>query len=60
VAGTSASTPTFSAIAALLNDNRLNNGKKPLGFLNPILYQMASKQPNTFKGKTLKNWRFYI
>jgi len=47
-AGTSASTPTFSGIVTLLNDYRLNNGKKPLGFLNPLLYQMAAASPQTF------------
>jgi len=38
-AGTSASTPIFSAITTLLNDARVSAGKKPLGFLNQILYQ---------------------
>ena len=33
---------------ALLNDLRLQNGKSPLGFLNPLLYDMAVKYPNTF------------
>ncbi|EIW73993.1 subtilisin-like protein, partial [Coniophora puteana RWD-64-598 SS2] len=36
--GTSASTPTFAAIIALLNDVRLSAGKGTLGFLNPWLY----------------------
>ena len=39
VDGTSCSSPTFSAIVALLNDLRLNAGKSPLGFLNPLIYQ---------------------
>ncbi|KAG5639936.1 hypothetical protein DXG03_002312, partial [Asterophora parasitica] len=38
VDGTSASTPTFAAIVALLNDARLAKGKSTLGFLNPLLY----------------------
>lgn len=38
VDGTSCSTPTFSAIVALLNDVRFKAGKSPLGFLNPLLY----------------------
>ena len=38
VDGTSASTPTFAAIVALVNDYLLANGKKSLGFLNPLLY----------------------
>lgn len=38
VGGTSAATPTFAAIISLLNDARLAAGKKPLGFLNQLLY----------------------
>jgi len=48
VAGTSCSTPVFSGVIALLNDIRLSNGKKQLGFLNPVLYQMQQKYPQTF------------
>jgi len=39
VDGTSCSSPTFTAVVALLNDIRLNAGKSPLGFLNPLIYQ---------------------
>ncbi|KAL7280332.1 hypothetical protein ACG7TL_005249 [Trametes sanguinea] len=38
VAGTSASSPTFAGVVALLNDFRLSQGKPPLGFLNPLIY----------------------
>lgn len=38
VGGTSASSPTFSAIIALVNDARLAKGLPTLGFLNPLLY----------------------
>jgi tripeptidyl-peptidase-1 len=38
VAGTSCSCPVVSAIFGLLNDLRLQNGKSPLGFLNPLIY----------------------
>ncbi|TFK52035.1 subtilisin-like protein [Heliocybe sulcata] len=38
VSGTSASSPTFAGIIALLNDYRIASGKAPLGFLNPWLY----------------------
>jgi len=48
VGGTSASAPTFSAIMSLLNDQRLNNGKPVLGFLNPWVYQSAQSNPNAF------------
>ncbi len=42
VSGTSASSPTFASVVALLNDQRLNAGKAPLGFLNPLLYSTAT------------------
>jgi hypothetical protein len=41
VAGTSCSTPTFAGVVALLNDARVAAGKKPLGWLNPLLYKNA-------------------
>ena len=39
VAGTSASCPTAASVFAKLNGIRLKNGKAPLGFLNPFIYQ---------------------
>jgi len=48
-AGTSAATPIFSGVVALLNEYRLNNNKNPLGFLNPMLYQMSASHPSTFQ-----------
>jgi tripeptidyl-peptidase-1 len=39
VAGTSASCPVVAGIFATLNDARLAKGGKPLGFLNPFIYQ---------------------
>lgn len=39
VAGTSASCPVAAGVFALLNDARLAKGGKPLGFLNPFIYQ---------------------
>ncbi|GAM20662.1 hypothetical protein SAMD00019534_038370 [Acytostelium subglobosum LB1] len=38
VDGTSASTPVWGGIIALLNSYRLNNNKPTLGFINPLLY----------------------
>jgi tripeptidyl-peptidase-1 len=38
VDGTSASSPVFGATISLINSHRLASGKKPLGFLNPMLY----------------------
>ena len=40
--GTSASTPVWSAVVALLNSIRLARGDTPLGFLNPVLYSNPS------------------
>lgn len=48
VGGTSASTPTVSAIVALLNDYRLSKGESSLGFLNPLIYQTFDTQPTAF------------
>ncbi|KAF9266300.1 tripeptidyl peptidase A [Marasmius fiardii PR-910] len=39
IGGTSASSPTFAGIVALLNDARLKKGQSPLGFLNPLIYK---------------------
>ncbi|KAJ6628156.1 family S53 protease-like protein [Mycena sp. CBHHK59/15] len=43
VGGTSASSPTFAAIIALINDRLIAAGKPVLGFLNPFLYSTASR-----------------
>ncbi|KAJ6450427.1 family S53 protease-like protein [Mycena vitilis] len=42
VGGTSASSPTFAGIIALINDRLVAAGKPVLGFLNPFLYSTAS------------------
>ncbi|KAJ7771127.1 tripeptidyl peptidase A [Mycena maculata] len=42
IGGTSAATPTFAGIVALLNDARLAKGRAPLGFLNPLLYKRGA------------------
>jgi len=49
VGGTSASTPMFSGLISLLNDARLQAGKKQLGFLNPWIY----KNPDMFTDITV-------
>jgi tripeptidyl-peptidase-1 len=43
LSGTSASAPAFAGIISLLNANRLQAGKPPLGFLNPWIYSAAYK-----------------
>ena len=40
--GTSAATPTFAGIIALINDKRVGAGKPELGFLNQDLYNLKS------------------
>lgn len=41
VYGTSASSPTFATIIAIINEQRHAQGKGPIGFLNPSLYANA-------------------
>lgn len=41
--GTSAGTPVFASMIALINDMRLRSGKPVLGWLNPILYSEEAK-----------------
>jgi tripeptidyl-peptidase-1 len=43
VGGTSASSPAFAAVIALVNDALIADGKPPLGFLNPWIYGGAYK-----------------
>ncbi|KAI0294231.1 tripeptidyl peptidase A [Multifurca ochricompacta] len=40
IGGTSASSPSFAAFVALLNDARIAAGKSSLGFLNPLIYAL--------------------
>ena len=42
IGGTSASSPAFAGIVALLNDARLSAGLPPLGFLNPFFYSKGA------------------
>eukprot|EP00937_MAST-01D_sp_MAST-1D-sp2_P000757 g757.t1 len=51
--GTSAASPTFAAIITLLNSERLAAGQPPLGFLNPLLYQLAQSKPACFNDVTV-------
>lgn len=46
IGGTSAASPTFTGIIALLNDARIAAGEPPLGFLNPLLYNKGLKALN--------------
>ncbi|KAN0134254.1 Peptidase S8/S53 domain containing protein [Lactarius tabidus] len=40
IGGTSAASPSFAALVALLNDARIAAGKSALGFLNPLIYKL--------------------
>lgn len=41
----------------LINDARLNAGKAPIGFWNPVLYKMAKECPKCFNKVTSGNNR---
>ncbi|PRP86285.1 tripeptidyl peptidase I precursor [Planoprotostelium fungivorum] len=42
VDGTSCSAPTFGGMVSIINGLRLKAGKKPVGFINPLLYKAAT------------------
>jgi tripeptidyl-peptidase-1 len=46
--GTSASAPLFASLVTLVNGQRIANGKKPIGFLNPSIYHMAASSHSTY------------
>ena len=46
--GTSASGPIVAGLIALLNAERLDAGKAPLGLANPLLYQASAAKVGTF------------
>jgi len=53
VGGTSAATPTIAGVAAYLNDLSYRKSGKPLGFLNPLFYQMYAEAPEAFTDVTI-------
>jgi len=50
ISGTSASTPVFAGLIALINDELIKQGKPVLGFLNPLLYQLNKVGNDIVKG----------
>jgi len=52
VGGTSCSAPIFAGVVTLLNDYVIGKTGKPLGFLNPLLYTMATQCPGCFNDIT--------
>eukprot|EP00467_Chlorarachnion_reptans_P001776 CAMPEP_0114525142 /NCGR_PEP_ID=MMETSP0109-20121206/22252_1 /TAXON_ID=29199 /ORGANISM="Chlorarachnion reptans, Strain CCCM449" /LENGTH=528 /DNA_ID=CAMNT_0001706675 /DNA_START=87 /DNA_END=1673 /DNA_ORIENTATION=+ len=41
LSGTSASTPTVAGMVSVINDMLMKEGKAPVGFINPVLYENA-------------------
>jgi len=48
VDGTSCSSPALAGLLSLVHDELFNAGKTQLGFLNPLLYQIAATNPMAF------------
>ena len=46
--GTSCSAPIMAGIITFMNQHQLNRGKPTLGFVNPLLYKLYERNPNTF------------
>lgn len=44
IGGTSASTPTWAGLLALINQSRRVSGKAPLGFVSPALYRLGRSE----------------
>ncbi|KYQ89129.1 peptidase C53 family protein [Tieghemostelium lacteum] len=57
VDGTSASAPIFAGLVTILNDVRAKAGLSPLGFINPLLYQIAIDYPEAYYDVTVGNNR---
>lgn len=51
--GTSASTPIIGGMLTQINNWRLNNNLPPLGFFNPLLYQIYAEHPEYFHDVTI-------
>lgn len=45
--GTSAAAPIVASLLGLINNHLLSKGKKPIGFVNPLLYKMAASDKAT-------------
>jgi subtilase family serine protease len=60
ICGTSAATPQWAGLAALADNYAANNGKAPLGLLNPALYQIgqSSSYASDFHDITVGNNSF--
>ena len=47
--------PLWAGMVALLNQRELKKGKGPLGFMNPLLYQMHQEDTSLFNDITIGN-----
>jgi subtilase family serine protease len=52
VGGTSASSPQLAGLIALTNQLASDSGKKPVGYLNPLLYQLSASDFNDVTPQT--------
>ncbi|KAI6299862.1 Tripeptidyl-peptidase sed1 [Pyricularia oryzae] len=48
---TTASAPVFGSILTLINEKRIEAGKSPVGFVNPVLYQHQEVLNDITNGK---------
>ncbi|CAJ1339192.1 unnamed protein product [Effrenium voratum] len=48
MSGTSASTPLIASMVARWNEDRLQNNLPPLGFINPVIYNILKNHPSAF------------
>ena len=53
--GTSAASPAFAGLVALINDARMQQKKSPLGFLNPLIYTLDLLDKSAFNDITSGN-----
>jgi len=52
IGGTSASCPQLAGVVALANQVRKQNGKQPIGYLNPVLYTLPASDFNDTVAQT--------
>jgi tripeptidyl-peptidase-1 len=50
IGGTSASCPIVASLVTLVNEQRIQSGKGPVGFINPVLYSNPSALNDITKG----------
>lgn len=58
--GTSQSSPMMAAAFALLSSKEVQQGRAPIGFANPWLYEVVKRHPNTVYDVTIGENQFAI